>query len=91
MQKSSESKLSKKQIFIDKLKNIDEENERMQADILRMMNGMGKLIVNDKESKHIVEEIIKVARKINEKSILERKKTKSIYHNIKGGIKKFKK
>lgn len=91
MQKSSESKLSKKQIFIDKLKNIDEENERMQADILRMMNGMGKLIVNDKESKHIVEEIIKVARKINEKSILERKKTKSIYHNIKDGIKKFKK
>ncbi len=48
MQKSSESKLSKKQIFIDKLKNIDEENERMQADILRMMNGMGKLIVKDK-------------------------------------------
>lgn len=85
----TESQPSKRQQFIEKLSKMNSENDRLQAEVLRMMNS-SRFTVPSRPlgNRQSSEELLKMLRQINEKTVIEKRKNKIILTNIRKIVQK---
>ena len=65
---------------------MDEENQRLESEILRAIGTAKITITPDLQSRNIVVDVMRMMRKMNEKTIMEKRKNKRIYNAIKDGV-----